>query len=800
MNSGISQAISHSEITSFEYQENIYQQNIKTVVYDQNYRNFLPLIFVAFPPRGVRGDMWADVIIGQPNFTQDTPNEVVGNKLFNPSGIFVDRSTVPNHVYIYDAGNNRVLGLSHLGTCSAGSKNGADCTSNSDCPGSSCAIQDTRTADIVLGQPNFNTSACNGDSGVQNYPNLPKPNANSMCGVVVDGVSILESGSAVTMDTDNDGNLYIPDVYNHRILRFNDPFNSDSAADSVWGQPDFLSNRCNQGFYQPDDHSLCLAPVPGFGDMKSGIDIDSHGNMWVADTQNNRVLRFPYEPQIGRPASDADLVLGQPNYTSSNPGIDLNQMDSPASVRVSADGTVYVADGSTGYNVQGRVLVFEPPLTIGMYANNTLSGITGEPTGIEIDGSGGIWVNDCWKEKILHFVNGQLQDVINSVPVRSWGGIGIDSDGNIMITGWDSQQVSIYEPPTYGLNEIFLKADEYGSFNHTGSRGLQSGLGLAVTNDQLIYSDWQRLLFWNSPLNLSNFDTADGVIGQPNFNTRPAWDPIYGRMVADGNGRLWVIKGHLFMDTVIQAFTLPLQTGAQPILTITQPIPLLGGGTFSWTSALIIGGIDYQADCDCLWLSDKDNNRVFRIRNVSSPERTVDIVIGQLDNNSTKCNQSRGRDFPTRDSLCSPGALAIDNFGNLYISDHNLEVEGNNRLLEYNKNIIPTTPSVAVFGISATHVFGRNDNFTEPNCIPDQPLCGPFEPAFNSSGMMVVGFNGYLGSRFPLVFQDPTNNQVPVSHLNDFFSQPFSAVYDQFDNLYILDHTRNRILIYWSNK
>src|SRR4030095_5611535 len=36
------------------------------------------------PIRGVYGDWWADVVIGQPSFGQITPNEVVGKKLFNP--------------------------------------------------------------------------------------------------------------------------------------------------------------------------------------------------------------------------------------------------------------------------------------------------------------------------------------------------------------------------------------------------------------------------------------------------------------------------------------------------------------------------------------------------------------------------------------------------------------------------------------------------------------------------------------------------------------------------------------------
>jgi serine/threonine protein kinase/regulation of enolase protein 1 (concanavalin A-like superfamily) len=207
--------------------------------------------------RGVIGDCWADVVIGQPDFSQITPNEVVGYRLFNPGGVYVDRSVQPNRVYVYDAGNNRVLGLSHLGVCSGGAREGQNCTTNADCGGSGCRMVERRPADLVLGQPSFNASACNGDSGLQNYPDIPDARADTLCGMLVTGVSTLESGSGATLATDRDGNLYVPDVYNHRVLRYDDPFAHDSAADHVWGQADFSGNDCNRGasYNHPDNKS-----------------------------------------------------------------------------------------------------------------------------------------------------------------------------------------------------------------------------------------------------------------------------------------------------------------------------------------------------------------------------------------------------------------------------------------------------------------------------------------------------------------------------------------------------------------
>ena len=107
--------------------------------------------FAPFPQtaavRGVAGDLWADVIIGQPDFSQISDDQVVPFKLFNSGGVLVDRSVAPGRLYVWDAGNSRILGVD-LATCYAG-------------PGP-CV------PDVVLGQPSgFDHAACNGDSNVQ---------------------------------------------------------------------------------------------------------------------------------------------------------------------------------------------------------------------------------------------------------------------------------------------------------------------------------------------------------------------------------------------------------------------------------------------------------------------------------------------------------------------------------------------------------------------------------------------------------------------------------------------------------
>lgn len=761
------------------------------------------------PLRGVIGDEWADVIIGQPDFTQITPDEVVGNHLFNPGGILIDRTTIPNRLYVYDAGNSRILGFASLGECSAGTNIGNSCTTNSDCPGSYCQIQADKNPDIILGQPEPWLSGCNHDSGMQNYPLKPQASAATLCGMNPDSISILEAGAMITMDTDENGNLYISDLYNHRVLRYDNPFLNDTIADHVWGQENFSNGECNLGlgYFSPTNKSLCLAPLPGFGNLKTGVDIDSNNNLWIADTQNSRVLRFKYNSETGVPDHDPDLVLGQTNFSSRTPGNLLDQMDNPASVRVSDDGTVFVADSVNGDGLNGRVLVFTPPITNGMAAINALTFGMAEPTGLELDLDGNLWVNDCENQRLLNIDNQSLVMEIGEIPTRAWGGLGIDRDGNIYITGWDPQQIMKYSAPSYEWMDTFLPAYENGSVNQLGSHGMMDSLGLEVTPGQMIVSDLTRLLYWNNPIGLSTYQAADGVVGQPNFYTRPKWGARFGRLRADNHDRIWTVRGHLWEVPKILAYQLPLTTGEAPIIEISSPLPLLGGGSFTWTTSLLLSGIAYQPECDCLWLSDTDYNRVFRIRNVSSSTRVVDIVLGQQDINGIHCNQGRDPDDgyahplnPTQNSLCHPGGLELDNWGNLFVSDNNLEVAGNGRLLVFDTNSIPTNPFTAIFGIPADRVIGRNGDFTESECIYGVPMCSPWEPAFNSTGQMAIGFNGYLGTRFTHIYQDLFTDPSLMAPLGDFYSHPISIRYDHFDNLFVLDLTRHRVLIYWNTE
>src|SRR5207253_6273100 len=60
-------------------------------------------------PRGVSQDLWADTVIGQPDFATVAFNETTDHKLFWVNGVIAYTDTLHpenNTLFVYDAGNN----------------------------------------------------------------------------------------------------------------------------------------------------------------------------------------------------------------------------------------------------------------------------------------------------------------------------------------------------------------------------------------------------------------------------------------------------------------------------------------------------------------------------------------------------------------------------------------------------------------------------------------------------------------------------------------------------------------------
>jgi hypothetical protein len=222
-------------------------------------------------------------------------------------------------------------------------------------------------ASVVLGQPNFTATEFNTTSTIIDGP----------CGAAANAA----------------GDIFVSSFDTNRVLEFEPPFSTGMAASVVFGQDTFTGN-------DPGTSATNLSNPVGLG-------VDSHGDLWVADSGNNRVLEYAPPFSSGMSAS---LVLGQPNFTTNGAGLGAGNLSTPQDVAV-AGGIVWVADYGND-----RVVGFPAPASSGENATYLLgqssftgSGATGAGAfggafSVSVDSRGDLWVSDYANNRVAEFL------------------------------------------------------------------------------------------------------------------------------------------------------------------------------------------------------------------------------------------------------------------------------------------------------------------------------------------------------------------------------------------------------------
>jgi DNA-binding beta-propeller fold protein YncE len=292
----------------------------------------------------------AEGVLGQSSLTSyHAPGSPMPNGMFNPDDVAIDSD---GRLWVADRGNNRVLRFDDA----VNKVDGAN-------------------ADGVLGQPNFTS----------NSPTLTQSGMNQPDGVAVDST----------------GRLWVSEYINHRILRFDNVVNKTNGAnaDGVLGQPNFTSNTptlTQNGMTYP-----------------SGIAVDSSGRLWVADEINIRVLWFDNAASKANGAN-ADGVLGQPDFTSNSWSTTQSAMNDPKDVAIDSSERLWVVDyannrvlwfdnaasKANGTNADG--VLGQPDFTSSTRATSQ-NGMSG-PVGLAVDSADRLWVADSFNTRVLLFV------------------------------------------------------------------------------------------------------------------------------------------------------------------------------------------------------------------------------------------------------------------------------------------------------------------------------------------------------------------------------------------------------------
>ena len=357
----------------------------------------------------------ASRLVGQLDFPYDSVNLIEGKEVFfflngnGFAGLAVDHNSNPPHLYIADSQNNRILGFNDYRAVQQGSK-----------------------ADLVIGQPNLYTS-------VINYPGGPPPQLPNPSGLF----------SPVGVIVDANGNLWVADLGNGRVLRFPAPFSQPSGAMQTanleLGQASYFGPTVKDA-----SQSTMHSPF--------GLALFADGSLGVSDSFHNRVLIFK-RPQGGDFSNGqaAAIVLGQPDFTTILPAqsisgvVSPSGMNSPRHIAVDNGDRLYVCDGNdnrlmvytnTTHLPNGAASVFQVP---------NLS----EPQGVIVSqNTGEVWVaatnnNTVYRLPAYETLILNPQQVTATLPSTVPLAMTLDVNDNVIVAEASNRVTFYYAQLTY---------------------------------------------------------------------------------------------------------------------------------------------------------------------------------------------------------------------------------------------------------------------------------------------------------------------------------------------------------------
>jgi len=237
-------------------------------------------------------------------------------------------------------------------------------------------------------------------------------------------------------------NLYIADTGNNRIRGVSSGLIATVAGNGAWG-------------FSGDG-----GPAPSAAlNSPEGVAVDSAGNLFIADTLNHRVR------EVSNGAITTVAGTGTQAFGGDNGPAASAQLNNPWGVAVDSAGNLYIADT---YNnrirrVSGRVITTVAGTgTQGFGGDNgpATSAQLNKPYGIAVDAAGGLYIADSGNNRIRKVSGGVIATLAgNGTPGYSGDngpaagaqlsapiGIAVDSTGNVYIADSGNTRIRLLTP------------------------------------------------------------------------------------------------------------------------------------------------------------------------------------------------------------------------------------------------------------------------------------------------------------------------------------------------------------------
>lgn len=270
--------------------------------------------------------------------------------------------------------------------------------------------------------------------------------------------------------------------------------------------------------------------APGQLNQPSDVAVDAQGNIYVADTSNNRIQKYdaqgnyvamargfaPPGPWSLTVADDGTVFVAATwdhqiwKFNSSlekvgewgaggevEPGGDPMKLFGPRDIAMTPDGNVLVSD--TG---NGRVIEYTPDGEfVRQFGQKGKSGAPlefDEPVGLAVADNGDIYVADFWNQRIVH-LDKDLQ-LKQEIAVPTWGSNNVTDrpylallpDGRLLATDPNPCDTAPECPSQDGQLLIFdVQGNQVGTYaaSREGESQLVRPVGLAVSGDSVLVSD-----------------------------------------------------------------------------------------------------------------------------------------------------------------------------------------------------------------------------------------------------------------------------------------------------------------------
>ncbi|MGA9207628.1 MAG: NHL repeat-containing protein [Terriglobales bacterium] len=385
--------------------------------------------------------------------------------------------------------------------------------------------------------------------------------------MVAIGILLLAAFACLAGCTTTGGNphttsfLFVSDSGNNRVLIYDTPFSTGESANVVLGQADFTTGTSG----------LTAATL----NQPANTAEDRVGNIYVADTLNNRVLQF--QPPFSNGMS-ASLVIGQPDFVTGTPNTTQNGLGASSGVIVGAVGLAFSRGGTLGRPA---------PLAA------AVGGFVGGPVGVAFDSSGNLWVADFGNSRILQYqppfatdmnaslVLGQADFTSSTAATTNSGlrgpeSIAFDRSGNLWLTDTYNNRVLEFQPPFangMAASLVIGQADFVSSAAATTASGLDFPTGIAFDSAGNLWigdTDNSRVLQFAPPF--ANGMSASLALGQASFTTSTPATTQNGLsrpfgLTFDSSGNLGVAD---FANNRTLAFAPPFSTNQNASLVVGQ--------------------------------------------------------------------------------------------------------------------------------------------------------------------------------------------------------------------------------------